>query len=78
MCWIFAFTGMPQRIGWAPTTSLRISRGSNAGLDTGEFTTDAAHNVVNHGVRLTAGTFTLFEILFLLRLSDQGVQKRKC
>ncbi len=61
-------------IGWAPTTpttSLRISRGSNAGLDTGEFTTyDGAHNVVNHGVRLAAGTFTLIETISLLRLAE--------
>ncbi len=36
---------------------------SNAGLDTGELTTDAPHNVVNRGVRLTAGTFNLVEII---------------
>jgi hypothetical protein len=37
-----------------------ISRGSNAELD--EFTTDAAHGVVYHGVRLSKGMFTLIDI----------------
>jgi hypothetical protein len=35
-----------------------------------EFKTDAAHHVVNYGVTLTAGTFSLIEIISLLTLAE--------